>query len=63
MDRPGESDRGVTSKVAGVVTAINARPGDTVRAGDPLFTLQLASEFLQSAQTVAIRSRGTRARR
>lgn len=51
VDRPGESDRGVTSKVAGVVTAITARPGDTVRAGDPLFTLQLASEFLQSAQT------------
>ncbi len=51
VDRPGESDRGVTSKVAGVVTAINARPGDTVKAGEPLFTLQLASEFLQGAQT------------
>jgi multidrug efflux pump subunit AcrA (membrane-fusion protein) len=51
VDRPGESDRGVTSKVAGVVTAIKARPGDTVKAGDPLFTIQLASEFLQSAQT------------
>jgi multidrug efflux pump subunit AcrA (membrane-fusion protein) len=51
VDRPGESDRGVTSKVAGVVTAITARPGDTVKAGDPLFTVQLASEFLQSAQT------------
>ncbi len=51
VDRPGESDRGVTSKVAGVVTAIRARPGDTVKAGDVLFTVQLASEFLQSAQT------------
>ena len=51
VDRPGQSDRSVTSKVAGVVTAITARPGDTVRAGDPLFTIQLASEFLQSAQT------------
>lgn len=51
VDRPGESDRGVTSKVAGVVLAIKARPGDTVRAGEPLFTIQLASEFLQSAQT------------
>jgi cobalt-zinc-cadmium efflux system membrane fusion protein len=50
-DRPGESDRGVVSKVAGIVMAINARPGDTVKAGDPLFTIQLASEFLQSAQT------------
>lgn len=51
VDRPGESDRSVTSKVSGVVTDIKARPGDTVRAGAPLFTLQLASEFIQAAQT------------
>ncbi|MBN9122254.1 MAG: efflux RND transporter periplasmic adaptor subunit [Planctomycetes bacterium] len=51
VDRPGESDRSVTSKVAGVVTEVKARPGDTVRAGAPLFTLQLASEFIQAAQT------------
>jgi biotin carboxyl carrier protein len=50
-DRPGESDRGVTAKAAGVVTEIRARPGDAVKAGDPLFTVQLASEFVQSAQT------------
>ncbi len=56
VDRPGESDRGVTSKVAGVVVAIKARPGDTVRAGDPLFTIQLASEFLQSAQTDLVKT-------
>jgi multidrug efflux pump subunit AcrA (membrane-fusion protein) len=51
VDRPGESDRSVTSRVAGVVTDIKARPGDTVKAGAPLFTLQLASEFIQAAQT------------
>jgi biotin carboxyl carrier protein len=50
VDRPGESDRGVTSKVAGVVTEIRAKPGDTVRAGEPLFKLELASEFLQGTQ-------------
>ncbi len=50
VDRPGESDRGVTSKVAGVVTEIRAKPGDTVKAGDPLFVMQLVSEFLQGAQ-------------
>jgi biotin carboxyl carrier protein len=50
VDRPGESDRGVTSKVAGVVREIRAKPGDTVRAGDPLFKLELASEFLQGTQ-------------
>ncbi len=51
VDRPGESDRSVTSKVAGVVTDIKARPGDTVKAGAPLFQLQLASEFIQAAQS------------
>ena len=56
VDRPGESDRSVTSKVAGVVTAIRARPGDTVKAGEPLFTLLLASEFLQSAQTDLVKT-------
>jgi biotin carboxyl carrier protein len=50
VDRPGESDRSVTSRVAGVVADIRARPGDTVAAGAPLFTLQLASEFIQAAQ-------------
>lgn len=56
VDRPGESDRGVTSKVAGVVIAIKARPGTTVKAGEPLFTIQLASEFLQSAQTDLVKT-------
>ncbi|MBX9579222.1 MAG: efflux RND transporter periplasmic adaptor subunit, partial [Gemmataceae bacterium] len=51
VDRPGVSDRGVTSRVAGIVTDIKARPGDTVKAGEPLFTIQLASEFIQSGQT------------
>jgi|SRR5579883_192951 len=51
VDRPGESDRSVTSKVAGVVSEVKARPGDTVKAGEPLFTLQLTSEFIQAAQT------------
>lgn len=50
-DRPGESDRGVPSRVAGIITDIRARPGDTVRPGDPLFTLQLVSELIQSTQT------------
>jgi len=56
VDRPGESDRGVTSRVAGIVTEIKARPGDTVKAGDPLFTVQLASEFIQSTQTELAKS-------
>jgi biotin carboxyl carrier protein len=50
-DRPGLSDRGVTSPAVGVVTAIHAFPGDTMRPGQPLFTLRLFSEYLQSTQT------------
>ncbi len=39
-DRPGISDRGVTSPAVGVVTAIHAFPGDTMRPGEALFTLR-----------------------
>ena len=50
-DRPGVSDRGVTSPAGGIVTEIHAFPGDTMRPGDRLFTLRLFSEYLQSTQT------------
>lgn len=50
-DRPGLSDRGVTSPAVGVVTAVHAFPGDTIRPGEALFTLRLFSEYLQSTQT------------
>ncbi len=50
VDRPGISDRGVTSPAVGVVTKIHAYPGDTVQAGQTLFTLRLFSEYLQSTQ-------------
>ncbi|EMI17601.1 MchE protein [Rhodopirellula maiorica SM1] len=50
-DRPGVSDRGVTSPAVGIVTAIHAFPGDTLRPGNALFTLRLFSEYLQNTQT------------
>ena len=50
VDRPGYSDRGVTSPVVGVVTQVHAFPGDTVKVGDRLFTLRLFSEYLQNTQ-------------
>jgi hypothetical protein len=50
-DRPGVSDRGVTSPAVGVVTAIHAHPGHTIRLGESLFTLRLFSENLQATQT------------
>ncbi|TWT95572.1 efflux RND transporter periplasmic adaptor subunit [Neorhodopirellula pilleata] len=56
-DRPGLSDRGVTSPAVGVVTAIHAFPGDTMRPGQPLFTLRLFSEYLQATQTQLFKAR------
>jgi cobalt-zinc-cadmium efflux system membrane fusion protein len=50
-DRPGVSDRGVTSPAVAVVTQVHAFPGDTIRAGQPLFTLRLFSEYLQNTQS------------
>jgi biotin carboxyl carrier protein len=51
VDRPGVSDRGVTSPAVGVVTQVHAFAGDTVEAGEPLFTLRLFSEYLQNTQS------------
>ncbi|EMI57510.1 MchE protein [Rhodopirellula sallentina] len=56
-DRPGISDRGVTSPAVGVVTAIHAYPGDTIRPGERLFTLRLFSEYLQATQTQLFKAR------
>ncbi len=50
-DRPGISDRGVTSPAVGVVSEIHVYPGDTVRPGQKLVTLRLFSEYLQATQT------------
>lgn len=50
VDRPGQSDRGVTSPAVGVVSEVHAFPGETVRPGDRLFTIRLFSEYLQSTQ-------------
>lgn len=50
-DRPGVSDRGVTSPAVGAIAKIHVYPGDTVGAGERLVTLQLFSEYLQSTQT------------
>lgn len=50
VDRPGRSDRGVTSPAVGVISAVHAFPGETVRPGERLFTIQLFSEYLQRTQ-------------
>lgn len=51
VDRPGRSDRGVTSPAVAVVAEIHAYPGDTVRPGDKLFSLRVFSEYLQNTQS------------
>ncbi|MFO0426327.1 MAG: efflux RND transporter periplasmic adaptor subunit [Planctomyces sp.] len=56
VDRPGYSDRGVTSPAVGVVTQVHAFPGDTVKPGDRLFTLRLFSEYLQNTQSELFRA-------
>lgn len=56
VDRPGESDRAVTSPVTGVVQEIHAFTGETLRPGQLLFTLRLLSEPVQNAQTELFRA-------
>jgi len=51
VDRPGLSDRGVVAPATGVVSRVFHIPGDTVRSGEPLFTLKLLSESLHMTQT------------
>ena len=51
VDRPGETDRGVAARAAGLIMEVKAHPGDTVKSGDVLFRIQLVSEFVQSTQT------------
>src|SRR5262245_8576546 len=41
VERPAHSEHGLAARTAGVVTKIHAVPGDLVRPGDPLFTLNL----------------------
>lgn len=50
VDRPGVTDRGVTSPIEGVVTKVHAFAGDIIQPGDKLFTLRLVSDSLQQTQ-------------
>ncbi|MFH5805871.1 efflux RND transporter periplasmic adaptor subunit [Alienimonas sp. DA493] len=49
-DRPGVTDRGVTSPAVGTVVTVHAFPGETVPPGGKLFTVRLFSEYLQQSQ-------------
>jgi membrane fusion protein, heavy metal efflux system len=54
-DAPGRT-RAVSVPVAGIVAKVHVAPGEAVRPGDPLFTVQLASEFVQTTLTDLARS-------
>lgn len=50
IEKPGQSGLSVTSPVQGIVEMIHRFPGQALEAGDPLFTLRVADEALESAQ-------------
>jgi biotin carboxyl carrier protein len=56
VDRPGLSDRGVISPVAGVVTAVHVQPGDTLKSGEKMFSIRLLSEVFQNSQSELFRA-------
>ena len=50
VDRPGVSDRGVTTPIAGTIVAVHAFPGTTVPPLAPLFTIRLVSDSVHKSQ-------------
>jgi cobalt-zinc-cadmium efflux system membrane fusion protein len=50
VERPGLSNRGVSTTLSGIVTKINVLPGQLVKPGEELFQLRLVSEYLQNTQ-------------
>jgi multidrug efflux pump subunit AcrA (membrane-fusion protein) len=54
-DAPGRA-RAVAAPAGGIVAKVHVVPGEAVRSGDPLFTIQLASELVQSTQTELART-------
>jgi len=57
VDRPGQSDRSVTSPVTGIVAQVHCLPGETVHPGDLLFTIRLLSESLHETQSELFKAR------
>lgn len=51
VDRPGLTDRSLTSPIAGVITTVHAQQGDIIKPGDRLVTVRLVSDYLQQVQS------------
>lgn len=50
VERPGLSNRGVSTTLSGIISKIFVLPGQLVKPGDELFQLRLVSEYLQNTQ-------------
>jgi multidrug efflux pump subunit AcrA (membrane-fusion protein) len=55
IDAPGRT-QAVAVPTAGIIAKVHIVPSEAVRPGDPLFTIHLASEFVQNTQTELARS-------
>lgn len=53
VDRPGESDRGVPARIGGIVTRIDAKPGDSVSPGQTLFAIEPTGEVVRGQVELA----------
>jgi len=56
VDRPGHSDRGIPAPIAGIVTQVSAVPGRSIRVGDELFRIRIASDSFQTSQMELFKS-------
>jgi cobalt-zinc-cadmium efflux system membrane fusion protein len=53
VERPGETERAVTTRIGGVVTAVSAKPGDRVAPGQRLFTIEPTGDILRTQVELA----------
>lgn len=56
VDRPGQSDRSVSSPIMGIIQKIHHLPGESVTPGKPLFALKLLSETIHQTQSELYKS-------
>lgn len=55
-EQPGHSERRITTSLNGIIGKVFVYPGQTVRPGDPLFSLQLTGELLTTTQASLLKT-------
>ena len=53
VERPGETERAVTTRLGGVVTKVSAKPGDRMTPGQRLFTIEPTGDILRTQVELA----------